>query len=490
MKLTVSDGGLSGHAALLRKHIARRIAVEEAPGGMRVSLSVDPTLGAPESYRISHAAGVWQITGTDESGLYFGIGKFLHTAVWTENGFTPKETGRVIAPACSFRAIYFAVHLYNYYANAPTAELAEYLEELLLWGYNGIVLIIPVIDLETFDDPLFHSAVEKSRTIFGLAKSRGIQCGIIICPNQGVKSSPHRFDADPSFDPIGNVRGNAGRNLCPSKPGARAHLREIWDTMLSQYADVGLDYLVTWPYDEGGCGCAECRPWGARAYPDLAKELFAMAKAYYPKLQTIISAWIFDRPDDQGEYAGLYARLNGDLKDTDYIMVDAHGSYPRYPLEHPVVKPVVNFPEISMWKLYPWGGFGANPLPERFHAIWNSAKAILGGGMPYSEGMYEDISKIQFAGYYWEPDRAWEDIFAEYIGYECASDPDVIADAIEMIRLIEKNHVLVGEGSAPDYGASDRADALARSIDARLGGRKPWRWRILYVRAVTDKKRY
>jgi hypothetical protein len=143
-----------------------------------------------------------------------------------------------------------------------------------------------------------------------------------------------------------------------------------------------------------------------------------------------------------------------------------------------------------MWKLYPWGGFGANPLPERFHDIWNSAKKILGGGMPYSEGMYEDISKIQFAGYYWEPDRAWEDILSEYINYEYSAD--VIDDTLKIMKNIEVNHVLVGNYNEPDYALSDEADALARDIQNRLGERaaSSWRWRILYIRAITDKKRY
>ena len=111
--------------------------------------------------------------------------------------------------------------------------------------------------------------------------------------------------------------------------------------------------------------------------------------------------------------------------------------------------------------------------------------------MPYSEGMYEDISKIQFAGYYWEPDRAWEDIYAEYANYEFSSE--VIDDVLKLASCIEKNHVIVGESkSDPDYAASDEGAELAESIQERLGERakKSWRWRILYIRAITDKKRY
>ena len=490
MKIKVIDNGYKNQAELLKKSISGRINAEYADGGLTIELIVDRLIGDAESYLIKESATGWQIIGSDDIGLFYGIGKFLHTARWSENEFVPCPPTKLVTPACSFRAMYFAVHLFNWYANAPAEELGEYVEELLLWGYNTIVLIIPVIDIYTFDDVLYHNAVNKSRMIFNLAKKLGMKVGIIICPNQGLKGADHALDADPSFDPIGNIRGNAGRNICPSKPGAVEYLSGIWRTMFEQYTDIGLDYILTWPYDEGGCGCPDCRPWGARAYCDLVIKLKDEAIKFYPDAKFIVSAWIFDKPDDQGEYAGLYERLKGDMSWVDYIMVDAHAEYPRYPLEHEVIKPVVNFPEISMWKLYPWGGFGANPLPERFHGIWNSAKKILGGGMPYSEGMYEDISKIQFSGYYWEPERAWEDTLSEYINYEYSAD--VIEDTIKLMKLIEANHVLVGNYNYPDYALSDEADALARDIQARLGERaaSSWRWRILYIRAITDKKRY
>ncbi len=490
MKLRVIDNGFENQAELLKKSISTRIPTEYADGGMTIELCIDKLIGDAESYLIKETDKGWQITGSDDLGLFYGIGKFLHTAKWSENDFVPCPPTKVVTPACSFRAMYFAVHLFNWYANVPSEELGEYVEDLLLWGYNTIVLIIPVIDIYTFDDVLYHNAVEKSRMIFSLAKRLGMKIGIIINPNQGLLSADHALDADPSFDPIGNVRGNAGRNICPAKEGAVEYLRGIWQNLLSVHKDLVLDYLVTWPYDEGGCGCADCRPWGARAYLDLVIKLRDEALKIYPNIKFIVSAWIFDKPDDQGEYAGLYERLKGDMSWVDYIMVDAHEDYPRYPLEHEVIKPVVNFPEISMWKLYPWGGFGANPLPERFHDIWNSAKKILGGGMPYSEGMYEDISKIQFAGYYWEPDRAWQDIIAEYINYEYSGE--VITEVTRLMQLIEKNHVYIAHKELPDNALSDEADAIARAVQDKLPKRaaSSWRWRILYVRAITDKKRY
>jgi len=490
MKLSICDHSNTLPAALMKKMILKRIPAEFCDGEMRIELCVDESLGKKEGYCISGAGLDWKICGSDIPGLYYGIGKFLHTAKWTDADFTPCPPTGFQCPACSYRIIYFSVHNYNWFHTASKEELEAYFEELVLWGYNGIHCIIPVMNLNSFEDELLYDSVRKSRELFIMAKKFGMYTSFGVNPNQGIKSSPHEFDADPSFDPNGNIRGNAGRNLCPAIPGALAHLREIWINMYKQYADLELDFIQFWPYDEGGCGCEKCRPWGANGYLNLCIKAREEALKFFPNARFVIAAWIFDKPDDQGEYAGLYQRLKGDVSWADYIMVDAHDAYPRYPLEHPVIKPVINFPEISMWKLYPWGGFGANPMPKRFQKIWDSAKRILDGGQPYSEGIYEDIQKVQFACYYWEPDRHYSDILKEYINYEYS--PEYQDEILRLMELIEENHVAVGYGGEPRLETALEAERIARHVDARLSEkrRNAWRWRILYIRAVLDAKRY
>ena len=78
MKLNVIGNGFEAHAALLKKTVAARVGAE-AENEMTVALAVDASIGAAESYCITQTDGGWQITGADEAGLYFGIGKFLHS---------------------------------------------------------------------------------------------------------------------------------------------------------------------------------------------------------------------------------------------------------------------------------------------------------------------------------------------------------------------------------------------------------------------------
>lgn len=485
MKIGIVSNGFEKQRELLEKCIRERIPMQSGSSGMVINLKVNEDLGPQESFLIEEKGGAWDIVGADEAGLYYGIGKFLHTAKWSENDFEPKQMEEVSAPAHDFRAVYTSVHFHNWYHEAPTEELERYLEDLLLWGHNTIISIVPLVCFNSCDEPAFFEAIEKNRALFKLAKKLGMKVGIIINPNQGLKTTPREFAADPScYEHRG---GSGGKNICPSIIGAMEYMRYLWVMQLKNFIDIGLDYVMTWPYDEGGCGCENCRPWGAKGFCDLSTETFKEVKRFYPNAKTILSTWFMDEPHDEGEYEGLWKRLKGDMSYIDYLMVDSHNEFPKYPLEHEIIKPMVNFPEISMWGLRPWGGRGANPLPKRFQEFWDNSKHVLSGGMPYSEGMYEDISKIQCVSYYWSPDRHYRDILGEYINYEYSHE--VIDEVLELMELIEENHVRVRNGKEPVMDICNRAEEIAESVNVRLGKRakEAWRWRILYIRARLDK---
>ena len=484
MKLTVTDDLCPMHARVLQQIVAER--AENIPGEMTVSLRVDRCGKDSDGYRISGQGDQWEIIGYGERGLYYGIGKFLHSARWSETAFEPQPTNGDIMPASPFRAMYYSIHFYNWYQQAPEEELENYLTSLLLWGYNIIFLIVPVINLSSVEEPLFFKTVNRARRVFELCHKYGMETGIIM-GSQGLKSAPHEYDAELTFDP--RNRGYLGRNLCVSKPAAMEYLKTLWAQMLNAFSDTGLDYIMAWPYDEGGCGCAKCRPWGAVGFCKMFGEMVKVGKEIYPQAKYVLSTWGFDTVIDEGEFAGLYEKLRSGAVKTDYIMIDHHQEFPIYPLEHPPIVPAVNFPEISMWGLYPWGGYGANPLPRRFERLFRRARPILHGGMPYSEGIYEDISKVQWVGYYWQPDRNYADIISEYAGYYYPG-----ADAAEIVRLcelIEQNHAGAYTGEKPDTAAYRTAAAIATAQNDKIcPAAADWRWRILYIRAMLDQKRY
>jgi len=492
MNIKIVSNGHTKQADLLKRSIDERIPATWDADGMTLILDINSDLGPIESYIIEGEKNEWKITGTDGLGLFYGIGKLLHSAKWTAEVFEPVATDGLVSPACSFRATYYTVHFHNWYHEAPVEELVRYTEEVLLYGYNAIFCILPVINLNNFEEDAFYMFRDKTRTIYKIAKDLGMKVGTIINANQGLKTTPDKFLADPSC--YKDRTGNNGKNICPEIDGALDYLRSLWVKILEQYTDIGLDYVMTWPYDEGGCGCPKCYPWGGNGFPKASNEVHKEVIKLYPDAKFILATWYFDEvyvePRPIGEYEGLYEHLRTDMSYVDYIMVDSHNMYPRYPLEHDIVKPIINFPEISMYGLKSWGGRGAMPLPKRFQRIWDSSKRVLDGGMPYSEGMYEDVSKVQFAGYYWDPDKNYREILGEYIAYEFSDK--VVDEVLEIMELIEKNHVLVREGNEPDWDAALRAEKLAEEVNAKLCPRAKtaWRWRLMYIRARIDRMVY
>eukprot|EP00040_Diaphanoeca_grandis_P001474 m.275804 g.275804 ORF g.275804 m.275804 type:complete len:174 (+) comp121308_c0_seq1:570-1091(+) len=146
------------------------------------------------------------------------------------------------------------------------------------------------------------------------------------------------------------------------------------------------------------CKLFRRRPWGAKGFPKLSSHMATMARTIFPKLKMVVSTWCFDKPVvNSSEYAGMDAYIKAEVAENGhsnftYAMVDDHGDFPRWPLDHGGGKvgglPLVNFPEISMWGRSPWGGWGANPLPARFQGLWLQTNGSVVGGMPYSEGGY------------------------------------------------------------------------------------------------------
>ena len=128
MKINLLDNGYKSQAELLMRTIKERISVQQTEEGMTIKLDVNRLLGKEESFQIIKDENAWKIIGADEAGLYYGIGKFLHTATWDDESFAPVETEGVITPDCDFRATYYSIHFYNWYYTAPTEELKKYTE--------------------------------------------------------------------------------------------------------------------------------------------------------------------------------------------------------------------------------------------------------------------------------------------------------------------------------------------------------------------------
>jgi len=499
-----ADALIECAAEVFRQRVEERSGSRVVLGkgdGLRVSLDVDSSIG-PEGFRIEDAdGGAVRIAGGDPRGLLYGVGKLLRTSRYGSEGFVPGTWRGESVPVKPVRGIYFASHFHNFYHAAPIDKVRRYVRELALWGTNALQVWFDMHHFAGIDDPAAQAMLDRLAAILEAGQGVGMRTGIVMLANEGYAGSPEQWRAVRPTNP-----GRGGfyeTELCPAQPGAR-------DLMLKGFAEeldafdrrgVRLDHIWIWPYDQGGCDCPQCRPWGANGFLKMAEAIARMAKGRLPDLKVMLSTWLFDNAGvDCGEWRGMAEAFRDGCDWADYVLADYYEDFPRHPLEQgvPGGLPLVNFPEISMWGMKPWGGLGATPQPDRFQRLWEQVKHAVSGGFPYSEGIFEDITKAVVSQFYWDPDTSAEQTVREYVAYEFS--PDVVEEVWRAIRILEANHryahwypkdVIDPEPEMEDAGAAE-AHALLKGAEARLpeAVRTSWRWRILLLRALVDEQRY
>jgi len=469
------------------------------PGNpLGITLNVIKNTLPTGGYKIENTAtGHIRITAGDESGLLYGIGKLLHTSFVDSLGFSPGAWHGTSVPDKPVRGMYFSTHNHNFYQDAPIDEVKNYVEELAMWGINGLEVWFDMHNYNGIEDPDAQAMLDRLSIILKAGKAVGMKSCIIMIGNEGYNSSPVALRANPN-----TKRGHYHVELCPSLPAGRAlilkQVNEELDAFILRNAPI--DKIMLWPYDEGGCACNLCTPWGANGYLKITKEISAIIKKRLPKVNITLSTWLFDYGTEQGEWKGLAQAFKNENPWVNHILADSHGTFPEYLLKNPVPGnlPLLNFPEISMWGAWPWGIYGATPLPNRFQGLWNSVSEKVIGGYPYSEGIYEDINKVIFSQFYWDRKKTAEQTLKEYVAFEYS--PEYISEVLEAIHILEKNHgmstakwaMVPGAPKAivfPEQDAgAERAYHLLKEVDKRLpqNRKKAWRWRILLLRAMLD----
>jgi hypothetical protein len=482
-----TDAPLAHEATrLLIRELTERAGLEviQTPQNPDLSLHLIPGSG-PGSYRIENEGAVLRIIGHDPAGLLYGVGRFLHSAVSGDGTFSPSTSWRgTSTPACQFRGLYFAHNFHNWYRSAPQADVIRYVEDLALWGLNAIAFPFDT-NPHCPADEIEKVMLPRQLELIQAAKRVGIRTGMITVANTLLTVPTAEVAATPVPDAQPERRGNIGNRVCPSHPQGFALLASRFNRSLEAYRMVGLDFVVAFPYDEGGCGCAECRPWGGKGFIKACRELSRQAKAKFPDCRFIAGTWCFDVLDKpEGEFEGLDREIRANPGWCDEVMCDAHGDFPRWPLEQgsPGGLPMINFAEISMWGRWPWGGSGANPYPHRIARIWRQARHLLTGGLPYSEGCFEDINKVMCLNLFWDKAADADQVTRDYLGYEFG--PAAVDKMAEAIRLMEDIYPPECRTFEKAQKVFDLIQEAATTLPAKV--LSSWRWRILYLRAVID----
>ena len=448
-----------------------------------------------ESYELKSSGSTVTVSASDSHGLMYGLGRVLHRSSFWGGKVVPGDMDGLRRPEKPVRGIYFATHFRNFYESAPLEEIRDYVEELAMWGYNAMVVWFDMHQYTGIDDPAARDMISRLAFILKAGRAVGMKSGLTMLANEGYKTTPKELRA--SRVPY---TGFYGCEICPSKPGGTELIVRNRVEMLKVFASLGIpvDSVWLWPYDQGGCTCPDCSPWGGNGFVKLTKVLAGEIRALLPSTSIVLSTWVFDYKDeDKGEWRGLADAFSKEKPWVDCILADSHGTFPAYLMSHPVPGglPMINFPEISMYMHNPWGGYGANPLPEHYHSIYTAAAPKLEGGYPYSEGIFEDFNKVQYANMYWDSSLTPEELTKEYVMSEF---PVEFCDRIcRDIFGLEKNFGMRTKFAKgrPDYVTIPGTDVGAKrifedlkDIDSRLPeeARNSWRWRILLIRSELD----
>ena len=454
-------------ASVFTRQVSKRCRAKVIMQGnapLTVALSVESGMGTEGFIITDGKAGTIRIIGNDERGVLYGIGKFLRTSSYGKNGFTAGAWRGESVPAKLVRGIYFATHFHNFYHDAPVEEIARYVEEIALWGCNNLTVWYDMHHFNGFKDP---EAVEFRKRLVGIlqaARDLGIGISFGGLGNEGYANSPR------------DIRSKGGKRggyydcqICPSKPGGLDYRLRIHSEIMDWMCPFKPEFFWIWPFDQGGCDCAQCRPWATRGFLKCAKPVAGAAREALPGVKIVLSNWYY-RGNETRELGKI---LSADKPWVDYVMGPVPGT----------TIPAVNFPEISMLGVQPWGGFGAIPVPHELQRKY-AKMANLQGGWPYSEGLSEDMNKIMMLQLYWNPGQSVFETLKEYAAFEFS--PGAAEDVVAMVKTLEKNF----RGRKNIGADASQAYELAQKVDAQLSPdtRKSWRWRILYLRALIDKE--
>ncbi|MBE6363004.1 MAG: hypothetical protein E7054_05055 [Lentisphaerae bacterium] len=460
----------------------------------------------PEEFRLSGLCNSkkLQLDCGSPAAFLYAVGKLLRTGNYVDSIFTPGNWRGIWKPAKSFRCIYFASHFYNVYEVAPVEEMEEYIEDLALQGYNNFQLTAGSA-AKIAGSPETVNDLNRRKRLWKYAMELGMGINIGVS-NNGYADSPMELRATPTGHSF------FGTEICPSNPDGMEYLLKKIRSFFDELEGIKISTVKFWPYDQGGCGCEKCFPYGINGMFKLADKVVPLIREYWPDAKIIWTTWEFDFLADLGEWETLYKKINnGEADFIDLIMADSHGSFPEYPLTHPLPgkTELITFPEITMWGRAPWGGFGATPLPKRFSNLFGEISHLANGGILYSEGIFEDFNKVLYSDFFVTGQNSTEETIQEYARYYLGIPDDALDDFKRLLELMEENH----EGVIwiePQEEANDSFEmmsskplwrlkgktwkntvemlAIAEKIDSKLPqwSKKCWRWRLLYLRAVID----
>lgn len=472
-----------------------------------------------------------KITASCRRGLLFGVGEWLRQLIYhTEGSIDVPNICIDDAPQMPWRAVMTCYHNQdNGYKYWDVDRERLYMEDMALWG-AGLAMFSPLNmwqrNSKTFvDGTKENEAWHTMQSMPSVADELGLLYGMLNVPN------------DVFMDDLELCRqstAGAGQMLfaetacaCPSDPRAWKIILERRKEFFSKMARI--DFLYIHPSDYGGCSCDECGPY-IPTYLRLAKEVAACMRHYHPNAKVYIGTVLITE-EGMREYVIPYLN-SSDADWVDGIVYGMHGTaigLSELTASIPAHMETVLYPEITMAEN--WGRIGAAPWVRRFaYSLektqdmgkecirlnrWpNTSERMFGeqypksfdpdtmaqmisGAFVYSEGLHDEITKVMWLRYCWNPQESREDALAAYCRFYFGEEAAEIA--VEAILLMEKISLRrVGRLYCPPLTYADDGNGLVTSehifsLIMRMKDVMPcfakesWRYLFLELRARLDR---
>ncbi len=500
--------------SVLRSAVGRRLRERGcAPEGLPLYIGTDAALQEDE-YRIRGGADAAEITAGGVIGAFSGVGEYLRLCSFDgRGGFAPFVGEYTLKPDNPIHGMYFASHFQNFYEAAPVEEVLQVIEDLALGGCNALAVWYDMHQYTDVDSPASVEMIARLKAFFCHAALTGMKTVFLTLANESFSTSDPAIRAE-WWVQNGYYRAPGGHyhvEICPNKPGGLEEILRQRRRVMEAFSDAPIDYLSIWPYDQGGCTCAKCTPWGSNGFLKTLDALHGLYAEILPEAKILCSTWYFDR------FVREWDSFNDAFNTGKYDYVSYLFGYfandepvPPYIREGkmPGGKRMVAFPEISMYSCSPWGGFGANPMPARMEENFRSNGSLYCGALPYSEGIFEDINKAMMLAFYSGRLDSAEDVLREYARSEFCLDGEAVDDFVRMVCAMERTlrrkptdengePVSWRENGYPyeklryeiaEPGEAAEIERLSAKLEAALPAaiRDGWRWQILRLRAVID----
>lgn len=454
-----------------------------------------------DRYLISPRARGADLRAASLSACFAALGKLLRLCTFDgTGGFTPAVQAVDFTPKDPVRGMYFATHFHNFYHNAPLEEVCTVIEDLALRGANSLLVWFDMHHYRSMKDPAAVVHTARLRAILAYANTVGMGGALTMLSNEGFAGSPAHLRAEWAVQNgyFATPDSHYHVEICPSREGGVEEILRARREMLEAFCDLRIDYVVYWPYDQGGCTCEKCAPWGAVGFTKLLPHFKALIREMMPHTRVIVSGWYFDR-FTSGEWEGFLPQTGGEtFSDVPYLMsFFFRGEVPpavRAYADTPAAIPQVSFPEISMYSCTPWGGYGASLLTDFLEQTNRATEGLYRGGYPYSEGIFEDANKFIQLSYFTGEFPHAADALREYVRFEfCCNDEELFEAIRRTETALARKRNRTEEGIVVHMQDTSDIEWVHSTVERYNASLPPAitaspKFRLFYLRAVIDRE--